>query len=93
LGIAIYIQISSARRTAKILSELHPVSKYSVHRWIKRFEEKLSISPEKKPRSQKLSDYKVLISKKCLSTAKTSRNLWWIRLPGWFSLESLGLEY
>ena len=27
LGIAIYIQTSSVRRTARILSELHPVSK------------------------------------------------------------------
>jgi transposase len=48
LGIATYIQTSSVRRTAKILSELHPVSKSSVHRWIKKFEEKLPISAEKK---------------------------------------------
>lgn len=30
LGIATYIQTSSLRRTAKILSELHPVSKSSL---------------------------------------------------------------
>ena len=30
LGIAIYIQTSSTRRTAKILSELHPVSHNAV---------------------------------------------------------------
>ncbi|WP_456369154.1 DDE-type integrase/transposase/recombinase [Geoglobus sp.] len=51
LGIAIYIQTSSVRRTARILSEIHPVSKSSVHRWIKKFEEKLPISTEKKKRN------------------------------------------
>jgi len=30
LGIATYIQTSSVRRTARILSELHPVSKTSL---------------------------------------------------------------
>ena len=50
LGIAIYIQTSSVRRTAKILSEFHPVSKSAVHKWIKKFEEKLPIVTEKKPR-------------------------------------------
>lgn len=47
LGIATYIQTSSVRRTARILSELHPVSKTSVWNWIKKFEEKLPISAEK----------------------------------------------
>ena len=51
LGIAIYIQTSSVRRTARILSELHPVSKTSVWNWIKKFEEKLLITTEKKPRN------------------------------------------
>lgn len=50
-GIAIYIQTSSVRRTARILSEVHPVSKSSVHRWIKKFEEKLPITTEKKHRN------------------------------------------
>jgi len=50
LGIAIYIQTSSVRKTAKILSEFHPVSKSAVHKWIKKFEEKLPIVTEKKPR-------------------------------------------
>ena len=50
-GIATYIQTSSVRRTAKILSEIYPVSKSSIHRWIKKFEEKLPISSEKKPRN------------------------------------------
>ena len=35
LGIATYIQTSSVRRTAKILSEIHPVSKTSVWTWVK----------------------------------------------------------
>ena len=50
LGIATYIQ-TSFRRTAKILSEVYPVSKSSVHRWIKKIEEKLPIATEKKPRN------------------------------------------
>ncbi|WP_457549957.1 DDE-type integrase/transposase/recombinase, partial [Archaeoglobus sp.] len=49
-GIAIYIQTSSVRKTAKILSEFHSVSKSAVHKWIKKFEEKLPIITEKKPR-------------------------------------------
>ena len=49
LGIATYIQTSS-RRTGKILSEFHPVSHNAVHKWIKKFEEKLPIVVEKKPR-------------------------------------------
>ena len=51
LGIATYIQTSSVRRTAKILSELHPVSKTSVWNWVKKFEEKLPITTEKKARN------------------------------------------
>ena len=51
LGIAIYIHTSSVRRTARILSEIQSVSKSSVHRWIKKFEEKLPISAEKKQRN------------------------------------------
>ena len=46
-----YIQTSSVRRTAKILSEIHPVSHNAVHKWVKKFEEKLPISTEKKRRS------------------------------------------
>ena len=43
LGIAIYIQTSSVRRTAKIISEFYPVSKSAVHKWIKKFKERLPI--------------------------------------------------
>ena len=50
MGIAIYIQTSSIRRTAKIISEFYPVSKSAVHKWIKKFKEKLPIIVEKKPR-------------------------------------------
>ena len=50
LGIATYIQTSSVRRTARILSELHPVSKTSVWNWVKKFE-KLPITTERKQRS------------------------------------------
>ena len=39
------------RRTAKILSEIHTVSKTSVWNWIKKFEEKLPITAEKKERN------------------------------------------
>jgi len=50
LGIAIYFQASSVRRTAKILLEIYPVTKSSVHRWIKKLEERLPISTERKQR-------------------------------------------
>ncbi|MHC1571406.1 MAG: hypothetical protein ACXQTL_01385, partial [Methanosarcinales archaeon] len=43
LGVATCIQTSSVRRTARILSELHPVSKTSVWNWIRKFEEKLPV--------------------------------------------------
>ena len=49
LGIATYIQTSSVRRTSRILSELHPVSK-TVGK-DKKFEEKLPVSAEKKQRN------------------------------------------
>ena len=51
LDIATYIQTSSRRRTAKILSEFHPVSHTAVWKWIKKFEEKLPISTENKRRN------------------------------------------
>ncbi|MHC1571407.1 MAG: hypothetical protein ACXQTM_01000 [Methanosarcinales archaeon] len=43
LGVATCIQTSSVRRTARILSELHPVSKTSVWNWIRKFEERLPV--------------------------------------------------
>ena len=63
LGIATYIQTSSVRRTARILSELHPVSKTSV--WlIKEFEEKLPITTEKKKRNLMAIDETVVKARK-----------------------------
>ena len=64
LGIAIYIQTSSVRKTARILSEFHPVSKSSVHRWIKKFEERLPISAERKQRNPIASDETVVKARK-----------------------------
>ncbi|MHC1625834.1 MAG: DDE-type integrase/transposase/recombinase [Methanoculleaceae archaeon] len=51
LGIATYIQTSSTRRTVRILTEFHPVSHTTIWKWIKKLEEKLSISTEKKKRN------------------------------------------
>ena len=48
LGIATYIQTSSTRRAAKILSEIYPVSHTAIWKWVKKLEEKLPISTEKK---------------------------------------------
>ena len=50
LGIATYIQTSSTRRIVKILSDFHH-SHTAVCKWIKKFEEKLPISTEKKRRN------------------------------------------
>ena len=51
LGIATYIQTSSTRRTAKILSEIYPISHTAIWKWIKKLEKKLPISTEKKRRN------------------------------------------
>jgi len=64
LGIATYIQTSSVRRTARILSELHPVSKTSVWNWVKKFEEKLPITTEKKKRNLIAIDETVVKARK-----------------------------
>ncbi len=50
LGIAMYSQTSSLRKTARVLSEIHPVSKTAVWRWIKKVESKLPNPTEKKQR-------------------------------------------
>ena len=64
LGIATYIQTSSVRRTARILSELHPVSKTAIWNWIKKFEEKLPISAERKQRNLIAIDETVVKARK-----------------------------
>lgn len=51
LGIAMYFQTSSTRKTARILSEIHPVSRTAVWNWVKKVEEKLPVSTEKKVRT------------------------------------------
>jgi len=51
LGIATYIQTSSTRRTAKILSEFYPISHTAIWKWIKKIEERLPIATEKKKRN------------------------------------------
>jgi len=66
LGIATYIQTSSVRKTAKILSEIYPVSKTSVWSWVKKFREKIPITTEKKERKTVVIDEIVVKSgKKC----------------------------
>ena len=50
LGLAFYIQMSSLRRAARALSEIHKVSKTAVWKWVRKLSEKLSISPSKLPR-------------------------------------------
>ena len=39
LGLAFYIQLSSLRRAAWVLSEVHRVSKTAVWRWVRNLEE------------------------------------------------------
>jgi len=64
LGIATYIRTSSVGRTARILSELHSVSKTSVWNWIKKFEDKLPVTTEKKQRNLVALDETVVKNKK-----------------------------
>jgi putative transposase len=47
LGLAFYIQLSSLRRAAKALSEMHRVSKTAVWKWVKKFSEKINVKPSK----------------------------------------------
>jgi len=50
--------------TAKILSEFYPVSKSAVHKWIKKFEERLLIVTEKKLREVVAIDETVRLMEK-----------------------------
>jgi len=47
LGLAFYIQLSSLRRAARTLSEVHKVSKTAVWKWVRKLSEKVSIKPFK----------------------------------------------
>ena len=50
LGLAFYIQLSSLRRAARDLSEVHRVSKTAVWRWVGELSEKICIDPPRIPR-------------------------------------------
>jgi transposase-like protein len=50
LGLAFYIQLSSLRRAAKALSEVHRASKTAVWKWIRKLSERISIQPSRMPR-------------------------------------------
>jgi putative transposase len=50
LGLAFYIQLSSLRRAARALSEIHRVSKTAVWKWVRKLSEKVSIDPPRMPR-------------------------------------------
>jgi hypothetical protein len=45
LGLAFYIQLSSLRRAARALSEIHKVSKTAVWKWVRKFSEKVNVNP------------------------------------------------
>jgi hypothetical protein len=50
LGLAFYIQLSSLRRAARALSEIHRVSKTAVWKWVRKLSEKICIEPPRIPR-------------------------------------------
>jgi hypothetical protein len=50
LGLAFYIQLSSLRRAARALSEVHRASKTAVWKWVRKLSEKISIDPPRMPR-------------------------------------------
>jgi putative transposase len=47
LGLAFYIQLSSLRRAARALSEIHKVSKTAVWKWVRKFSEKVNVNPSR----------------------------------------------
>jgi len=50
LGLAMYFQISSLRRAARVLSEYYSVSKTAVWKWIVKLRERLQIASERRVR-------------------------------------------
>jgi len=50
LGLAFYIQLSSLRRAARALSEIHRVSKTAIWKWVRKLSERICINPPKMPR-------------------------------------------
>ena len=47
LGLAFYIQLSSLRRAARALSEIHRVSKTAVWKWVRKFSERVNVKPSR----------------------------------------------
>ena len=47
LGLAFYIQLSSLRRAARALSEVHRVSKTAVWKWVRKFSGKVNVKPSR----------------------------------------------
>ena len=47
LGLAFYVQLSSLRRAARALSEVHRVSKTAVWKWVRKFSEKVNVKPSR----------------------------------------------
>ena len=71
-GIATYVQTSSTRRTVKTISKFRQISHTAVWKWIKKFEEKVPISTEKK--FYVFSDVGVERNELVLMKAYTTRN-------------------
>ena len=47
VGLAFYIRLSSLRRAAKALSEIHRVSKTAVWKWVRKIGERININPSR----------------------------------------------
>jgi hypothetical protein len=47
LGLAFYIQLSSLRRAARALSEIHRVSKTAVWKWVRKLSERICVEPSR----------------------------------------------
>jgi len=47
LGLAFYVQLSSLRRAARALSEVHRVSKTAVWKWVRKFSEMGNVKPSR----------------------------------------------
>ncbi len=62
LGIAMYFQTCSLRKTARTLSEIYPVSRSAVWRWVRKVETNMPISTERKHRDIVLVDETVVKS-------------------------------
>jgi transposase-like protein len=50
LGLAFHIQLSSLRRVARALSEVHRVSKTAIWKWVGKLSERICVDPPKMPR-------------------------------------------